>query len=83
MIDRYGTIGLMAYSMTDREIAEQNEMVHDIFETVLGPLVAAGLVWHPKAGPNIAGPGCLVRANAAGVVKLVQDGRLLHIIEVI
>jgi hypothetical protein len=69
--------------LTDQEIAEQNEMVWKFFEAVLQPLVDRGSVWHPKAGPNIAGPGCLVRANAVGVMDLVRDSRILHIIEVL
>jgi hypothetical protein len=65
-----------------REIEQQNQEVRAGFEEILNPMVARGAVWHPKAGPYYRGPGCFIRANAAGLQRLVQDERILQIVGV-
>ena len=68
--------------LSDQQIAEQNQEVRNKFSEILQPLVDAGKVWHAAERPNVEGPGCLVRANASGLARLVRDTRLLNIHEV-
>ena len=68
--------------LTPQEIAEQDRKVRDALDAVLQPLINAGIVWHPRSGPIMDGPGCMVRANADGVARLVADTRVLHIVDV-
>ena len=66
-------------SLSENERATQQAAAKSLLMEVLDPLVAEGSVWHPTAGPYIQGPGCIIRANAAGVTRLVRDRRILHI----
>ena len=68
--------------LSDQQIAEQNQQVRNKFSEILQPLVEAGKVWHEPERPDVEGPGCLVRANASGLARLVRDTRLLNIHEV-
>ena len=85
--DGYITIWLLAGypfnvyidEMTDEEIGAQRSAVATEFAEILDPLVAGGSVRHPKAGPFIKGPGCLVRATVSGLNALLKDDRIVQI----
>lgn len=66
-------------TMSVRQIAKQNQAVRRTLREVLQPLVAAGLVWYVPERPRIEGPGRLIQANVTGLMRLVEDDRLLHI----
>jgi len=66
-------------AMSPRQIAKQNQSVRQELHKVLQPLVAAGLVWYVPERPRVEGPGRLVRANVVGLMRLVEDHRLLNI----
>ena len=65
--------------LSPTQAAAQDIQVREKFREILQPLIVAGLVWHDPARPNVEGPGCLVRANASGLARLVNDTRLRHI----
>ena len=66
--------------LTATEIVAQQTRATAKLTEVLAPLVDAGVVWHGRTGPLVQGPGCLIRANAKGVARLVRDRRVLHIV---
>lgn len=65
--------------MTQQEIDEQAERVSAEFDVVLDPLVDEGIVWHPRTGKFVKGPGCVVRANGKGLKHLLRDERILQL----
>lgn len=66
-------------AMSARQIAQQTKSVRDTLHDVLQPLIAAGLVRYVRERPRIEGPGRMVQANVIGLMRLVNDDRLLHI----
>lgn len=62
------------------EVAAQNATIRKSFEEILTPLEVKNRVWYPIAGPYYRGPGTLIRANVAGLNRLVRDDRLLQIV---
>ena len=66
-------------NLTAQQIESQRQNVEAIFTAALEPLINSGLVWHPPGGPNIQGPGCIVRAKVGGIQGLVDDNRILQI----
>lgn len=67
-------------NLTAQQIEDQEQNVEAIFLAALQPLVDNGLVWHPPGGPNIQGPGCIVRAKVGGVQQLAKDQRIIQIV---
>lgn len=68
-----------ASQLSPEELDEQNARVERIRDDVLKPLMEIGLVSHHRNGPVARGPGCLISATAAGVRRLVDDQRVIHI----
>ena len=66
--------------LSEAERVSQQRAATEKLMDVLQPLVDADKVWHPSAGPYIQGPGCIIRATAAGVSRLVRDSRILHMV---
>jgi hypothetical protein len=66
----------------ENAIEAQNRAIRHGFGEILDPLVARGLVWHPKSGSYFKGPGCTVRATVAGLRELIADDRILQIVAV-
>ena len=61
------------------EIVAQDLNVANIYEYILSEYVARGAVWHPKTGPFIRGPGCMIRAKKQAVKKLFGEEKLNQI----
>ena len=66
--------------LSSEQIEAQADAVRASFDATLAPLIAANEVWHPPSGPQIQGPGCLVRATASGAKKLIRSEEILHIL---
>ena len=64
--------------MTAEEIAAQEAAVATGFAEVLDPLVSAGVATYPKDGPLIRGPGSAVKVTKRGLMRLLQDERILQ-----
>lgn len=68
--------------MTPDENRQQSAAVERGFDELLAPLLSSGDVWHPKAGPLIKGPGSAIRANSAGLRRLLRDERILQLLAI-
>ena len=70
------------HTMTEDELAEHKIFVANYADDVLGTLVDTNQVWHPKAGPLVAGLGCNVRATPQGLSNLLKEKRIIQIVSV-
>ena len=62
------------------EIAAQNQAIRGAFEEILSPMAHQGAIWYPEAGPYFQGPGTVIRANVAGLRRLIRDERIIQIV---